>query len=91
VWGTDDVYFDVKWARWLADTIPGTRRVVEIDGARLFLPDERWSQLNEELRAHWQAAAHDGQDRRDGGGERIASRTRDGGVAHPHVSRVAPP
>ena len=57
VWGTDDVYFDVKWARWLAETIPGTRRVVELDGARLFLPDERWSQLNDELRAHWAAAA----------------------------------
>ena len=26
VWGTDDVYFDVKWSRWLADTIPGARR-----------------------------------------------------------------
>src|SRR5438034_8578455 len=21
VWGTDDVYFDVKWSRWLAETI----------------------------------------------------------------------
>src|SRR5215813_2484298 len=24
VWGTDDVYFDIKWSHWLADTIPGT-------------------------------------------------------------------
>src|SRR5258706_4861271 len=30
VWGTDDVYFDVKWSHWLAETIPGTRRRVEL-------------------------------------------------------------
>jgi len=27
--GNDDVYFDVKWSRWLAETIPGTRRRIE--------------------------------------------------------------
>jgi pimeloyl-ACP methyl ester carboxylesterase len=54
VWGTDDVYFDVKWSRWLADTIPGTRRRVELKDARLFFPEERWEELNRELRAHWQ-------------------------------------
>jgi pimeloyl-ACP methyl ester carboxylesterase len=53
VWGTDDIYFDVKWSHWLADTIPGTRRRIEFDGARLFLPEERWRELNDELRAHW--------------------------------------
>jgi pimeloyl-ACP methyl ester carboxylesterase len=56
VWGTDDVYFDVKWARWLAATIPGTRRCVELAGARIFFPEERWAEFNEQLRAHWQAA-----------------------------------
>jgi len=56
VWGTDDVYFDVKWSRWLADTIPGTRRRVEFKGARIFFPEERWEEFNKELRAHWQAA-----------------------------------
>ena len=56
VWGTDDVYFDVKWSRWLADTIPGTRRRVELENARIFFPEERWAELNQELRAHWQAA-----------------------------------
>jgi pimeloyl-ACP methyl ester carboxylesterase len=54
VWGTDDVYFDVKWSRWLAETIPGTRRRVEFNGARIFFPEERWAEFNEELRAHWQ-------------------------------------
>lgn len=56
VWGTDDVYFDVKWSRWLADTIPGTRRRVELKDARIFFPEERWAEFNKELRAHWQAA-----------------------------------
>jgi pimeloyl-ACP methyl ester carboxylesterase len=56
VWGTDDVYFDVKWSHWLADTIPGTRRRVEFKDARIFFPEERWEEFNQELRAHWQAA-----------------------------------
>src|SRR5215475_2506672 len=37
-WGTDDVYFDVKWAHWLGDNIPGARRRVELQGARIFFP-----------------------------------------------------
>ena len=56
VWGTDDVYFDVKWSRWLADTIPGTRRRAEFEGARIFFPEERWADFNQELRHHWLAA-----------------------------------
>ena len=56
VWGTDDVYFDVKWSHWLADNIPGTRRRVELKGARIFFPEERWEDFNRELRAHWQVA-----------------------------------
>jgi pimeloyl-ACP methyl ester carboxylesterase len=57
VWGTDDAYFDVRWARWLADTIPGARRRVELDGARIFFPEERWAEFNKLLREHWQATA----------------------------------
>ncbi len=56
VWGTDDVYFDVKWSHWLAEHIPGTRRRVELKGARIFFPEERWQEFDKELRAHWQAA-----------------------------------
>ena len=52
-WGTDDIYFDVKWSHWLAKTIPGTRKRVEYDGARIFFPEERWGDFNKELRAHW--------------------------------------
>jgi pimeloyl-ACP methyl ester carboxylesterase len=56
VWGTDDVYFDVRWSKWLADTIPGTKRRVELQGARIFFPEERPEELNRELLAHWGAA-----------------------------------
>lgn len=54
VWGTDDVYFDVKWSHWLADTIPGTRRRIELKDARIFFPEERPAEFNQQLRAHWQ-------------------------------------
>ena len=56
VWGTDDIYFDVKWSHWLADNIPGVRRRVEFKDARIFFPEERWADFNQELRAHWEAA-----------------------------------
>src|ERR1700729_4271310 len=56
VWGTDDIFFRPKWAYWLRDTIPGATEVVEIDGGRLFFPDERAAKLTVALRRHW--AAH---------------------------------
>jgi pimeloyl-ACP methyl ester carboxylesterase len=52
VWGTDDIYFPMKWAYWLADTIPGAKPPVEIPGGRLFFPEERPEVFNEPLRAH---------------------------------------
>jgi pimeloyl-ACP methyl ester carboxylesterase len=55
-WGTDDVYFDVKWSHWLAENIRGTRRRVEFKGARIFFPEERWREFNRELREHWESA-----------------------------------
>ena len=55
VWGTDDIYFDVRWSRWLAETIPGTRRRIELNGARIFFPEERSAEFNQEVRAHWLA------------------------------------
>ncbi len=53
VWGTDDVYFPVKWSHWLAANIPGTRRRVEFKDARIFFPEERWQEFDRELREHW--------------------------------------
>lgn len=55
VWGTDDVYFDVRWSHWLAEVIPGTKRRVELSGARIFFPEERALEFNRELRTHWAA------------------------------------
>jgi pimeloyl-ACP methyl ester carboxylesterase len=56
VWGTDDVYFPVKWAHWLAKTIPGAKAPVELEGARLFFPEERADEFNQLLRGHLLAA-----------------------------------
>ena len=53
VWGTDDVYFPVKWAHWLAEAIPGAKPPVELPGARIFFPEERAEAFNQLLRGHW--------------------------------------
>jgi pimeloyl-ACP methyl ester carboxylesterase len=53
VWGTDDVYFPVKWAHWLAKTLPGAKPPVELTGARLFFPEEHPESLNVLLRDHF--------------------------------------
>src|ERR1700723_1949916 len=52
VWGTDDTYFPVKWAHWLAETIPGAKPPVELAGARIFFPEERAEAFNQLLRDH---------------------------------------
>lgn len=57
VWGTGDVFFPVKWARRLADLIPGTVRVVAIDGARMHFPDYRAKEFILPLRQHWMQSA----------------------------------
>lgn len=56
-WGTDDIYFPIEWADWLAVTIPGTRRTVRLHGAHIFFPEERWREFNRDLRAHWETHA----------------------------------
>ena len=56
VWGTGDEFFTLSWAHWLADTIPGAQRIVEVDGAKLFFPMERPEELNRPLRELWTAA-----------------------------------
>jgi pimeloyl-ACP methyl ester carboxylesterase len=55
VWGLADVFFDVAWGRWLCETIPGARPLVELPEAKLFLPYERGAQLAGLLRRHWSA------------------------------------
>jgi pimeloyl-ACP methyl ester carboxylesterase len=53
VWGTADIFFPVKWAYWLRGAIPGARKVVELEGAKLFFPEERPEEFAQALRAHW--------------------------------------
>jgi len=55
VWGTGDIFFRLRHAYRLRDTIPGATEVVTIDGGRLFFPDEQSSDLVTRLRAHWTA------------------------------------
>jgi pimeloyl-ACP methyl ester carboxylesterase len=55
VWGTGDPFFDLTRARWLRDTIPGVTEIVEIEGAKLFFPDERADELVPHLLRHWHA------------------------------------
>jgi pimeloyl-ACP methyl ester carboxylesterase len=53
VWGLKDVFFDKKWAYWLKDTIPGARRVVEVEDARLFFPEDRPDTLASPMLEFW--------------------------------------
>jgi pimeloyl-ACP methyl ester carboxylesterase len=53
VWGTADPNFSVKWAYHLRDMIPSAREVVEVDGAKMFFPEERPEDLVPHLRRHW--------------------------------------
>src|ERR1700720_1966274 len=56
-WATDDIYFPVKWAHWLAETIPGAKPPGELEGARLFFfIEERAELFNGLLREHMLAA-----------------------------------
>jgi len=50
VWGLDDIFFELKWAYWLKDTIPGAVEVVEVPDAKLFFPEDRPAALIKPLR-----------------------------------------
>jgi pimeloyl-ACP methyl ester carboxylesterase len=66
VWGTGDAHFEVSWAYWLRDTIPGAYEVVELPGAKLHFPDERAAEFAPILRGHWNSHPPSG----DAGGTR---------------------
>jgi pimeloyl-ACP methyl ester carboxylesterase len=53
VWGLKDIFFDKKWAYWLKDTIPGARRVVEVEDGRLFFPEDRPDTLTAPMLEFW--------------------------------------
>jgi pimeloyl-ACP methyl ester carboxylesterase len=56
IWGTDDEFFDVKWAYWLRDLIPGAHDVVEIADGKLFFPHERSGEVAVHIRRRWISA-----------------------------------
>jgi pimeloyl-ACP methyl ester carboxylesterase len=56
-WGTGDQFFPLKYAYWLKGAIPGATKVVEIEGAKLFFPEERPDELCAAVRAHWRETA----------------------------------
>jgi haloalkane dehalogenase len=53
VWGTGDPVFPVSWAEWLDRTLPQSRGVRRVEGAKLFFPEEMSSVIAEEARALW--------------------------------------
>ncbi len=55
VWADADIFFEMRWAEWLARTLPNVRELVVLTGAKLFFPEERASELNAQLRKHWAA------------------------------------
>ena len=55
VWGTGDALFDVAWAEWLDRTLPASRGVRRVAGAKLFFPEEMPDLIAEEARALWDA------------------------------------
>jgi pimeloyl-ACP methyl ester carboxylesterase len=52
-WGTGDEVFGLKWAQQLRETLPGARDIVEVEGAKVFFPEERPGELVPHLRSLW--------------------------------------
>ena len=57
VWGDADDFMPVASARWLEANVPGVRRLVIVEGAKLFFPEEEHELLCRELRAFWEGEA----------------------------------
>jgi haloalkane dehalogenase len=53
VWGTGDPIFDVSWADWLDRTLPKSRGVRRVEGAKLFFPEEMPEVIAEEAMGLW--------------------------------------
>jgi pimeloyl-ACP methyl ester carboxylesterase len=56
LWGTSDEFFPVARAYWLRDNLPNVVEVVEVEGGRVFWPEEQPQLLNSKLRALWTRA-----------------------------------
>ena len=57
VWGTNDFLFNVSWAEWLDRTLPNSRGIRLVEGAKLFFPEEMPEIIAEEARDLWLGAA----------------------------------
>lgn len=53
VWGTGDIHFATAWAEWLDRSLPGSRGVRLVEGAKLFFTEEYPDLLAEEALALW--------------------------------------
>jgi pimeloyl-ACP methyl ester carboxylesterase len=53
VWGPGYEPFGIKWAYRLREMMPAVREVIEVDGAKLYFPEERPADLVPHLRRHW--------------------------------------
>lgn len=53
MWATNDIFFGPKWADWLDHTLPGSRGVRHIEGAKLFFPEEMPDVVAEEALKLW--------------------------------------
>ncbi len=50
VWGTGDIHFPTAWAYWLDSTLPRSRGVREVPGAKLFFTEEFPDLIAQEVR-----------------------------------------
>jgi haloalkane dehalogenase len=53
VWATADTTFDVSWAHWLDQTLPQSRGIRLVEGAKLFFPEEMPDLIAEEALGLW--------------------------------------
>ena len=53
VWGPEDPFFPIEWAHWLHDALPNAEPVIELEGAKLFFPEERPEEFNAHIHAFW--------------------------------------
>jgi len=53
VWATADIFFGVEWSEWLDRTLPGSRGVRRLEGAKLFFPEEMPDVIAEEALKLW--------------------------------------
>jgi haloalkane dehalogenase len=55
VWGSADKFFEMSWAEWLDRTVPHSRGIRRVEGAKLFFPEEMPDVIAEEAIKLWQA------------------------------------